>query len=278
MRSVGIEPGSPVDPAFMVSADEYYAFLERLARAVENPNTVSLRGGGAMRCGDYGAFGLAFKSAPNLRGSYERAWRYGRVLTSVSTYPVEPAPDGVYVHLNREGERRYGMRISNEATIAAIAAISREVSGKAFTPISVYFKHQAPEDISAHEVYFGCPVYFNTERDALLVSNQMLLVPNKRGDESIARFFDSHLDAEISKIQDEPSLEQRVRTFIARALSEGIPTITDVANQMGMSGRTLQRRLAEQGHTFQVLVMPLAANWQSACCSRPIIHWLKLPS
>ena len=254
LRSVGIDPNSSVDPSLMVPADAYYTFLERLAGEVANPSTVSLRGGGAMRCGDYGAFGLAFKSAPDLRGSYERAWRYGRVLTSVSTYPVEPAPDGVYVHLHREGERRLGMRISNEATIAAITAISREVSSKGFTPRSVYFKHEAPPDISAHAVYFGCPVYFKADKDALLVSNETLQVPNQLGDESIARFFDSHLDAEISKLNAERSFEHQVRSYISRSLSEGIPTITDVASHLGMSGRTLQRRLAEDGHTFQALV------------------------
>ena len=49
------------------------------------PTTLPLRAGAAMRCDDYGAFGLAWKSATNLRGSYERAERHARVLTSVST-------------------------------------------------------------------------------------------------------------------------------------------------------------------------------------------------
>ena len=254
MRSVGIDPTSPVDPSFMVSAADYYGFLERLAGEVANPYTVSLRGGGAMRCDDYGAFGLAFKSAPNLRGSYERSLRYGRVLTSVATYPLEPAPEGVYVHLKRDGERRLGMRISNEATIAAIAAISREVSTEAFTPITVFFKHEAPAEIAGHEAYFGCPVQFGTDRDALLVSTQTLMVPNQLGDETIARFFDTHLDAALSTLEDETTLDQQVRSQIARALSEGVPVISDVASQMGMSGRTLQRRLADHGYTFQTLV------------------------
>ena len=80
LRSVGIEPGSPVDPAVMISDVDYYAFLERAARADPAGLTLPLRTGASMRCDDYGAFGLAFKSALNLRGSYQRAERYARAL------------------------------------------------------------------------------------------------------------------------------------------------------------------------------------------------------
>ncbi|MEZ5592792.1 MAG: helix-turn-helix transcriptional regulator [Gammaproteobacteria bacterium] len=37
-------------------------------------------------------------------------------------------------------------------------------------------------------------------------------------------------------------------------MSEGIPTISDVAGHFGMSGRTLQRRLANRGYSYQTLV------------------------
>lgn len=254
LRSIGVDPAGPIDPALMVSAEEYYAFLERLAAVDSDPTTLSLRAGAAMRCSDYGAFGLAFKSAVTLIGSYERAARYARVLTSVATYTHEQSDAGMYVHVNREGERRLGMRISNEATIAAITAISREVSTVDFSPLAVYFKHPAPSGITDHEAYFGCPVYFDAGKDALLVATGSLEAPNKVGDESIARFFDTHLDAAIAKFEDEAALDKQVCNQLARSLSEGVPAISDVASQLGMSGRTLQRRLAEHGHTFQALV------------------------
>ncbi len=254
LRSIGIEPGAPVDPALMVSDTEYYAFLERIAGADGNPTTLSLRAGGAMRCSDYGAFGLAYKSATTLHGSYDRAARYARVLTSVSTYTHEQVDAGMYVDLNRDGERRLGLRISNEATIAAIAAISREVSSKHFNPLSVYFKHAAPDQTDDHEAYFGCPVHFDATRDALLVSYDALKTPNKVGDESIANFFDTHLEAELAKFEDDTALDRRVRIQVSKSLSEGVPAISAVAGELGMSGRTLQRRLAEQGYSFQALV------------------------
>lgn len=254
LRSVGIDPDSPVDPSLMVEDTEYYAFLESIAAADRQATTLPLRVGASMRCDDYGAFGLAWKSAPDLRGSYRRAERYARVLTSVSTYEVEPRGDGAFMHLHRAGERRLGLRLSNEATIASMMSISQQASTEEFRPIAIYFKHPAPESVAGHTQHFGCPVHFASSRDALYVSKETLETPNKLGDESISSFFDTHLETEISKLDDHSSLERRVRNRISRSLSEGVPAISDVARYLAMSGRTLQRRLSERGYSYQHLV------------------------
>jgi len=254
LRTLGLERGGPVDPAHMIEDTEYYNFLERIAAVDTNPTTVPLRAGAAMRCDDYGAFGLAWKSATTLRGSYDRAQRYALVLTSVSMYEVEPTFNGAFMHLHREGERRLGLRLSNEATLASIASISHEVASSPFRALAVHIKHPAPDSTRAHEAYFGCPVHFDSDRDAVLVSKRMLDTPNKLGDARIASFFDTHLDAELSNLDHEVSLERQVRDLVTTSLSEGVPLLSDVAQRLAMSGRTLQRRLAEQGSSFQALV------------------------
>jgi AraC-like DNA-binding protein len=238
----------------MLSAAEYYAFLERVAQADPLGVTIPLRAGAAMRCDDYGAFGLAWKSALTLRGSYNRAERYARVLTSVSTYEIEPTADGAFMHLYRSGERCLGMRLSNEATVASIASISQQVAVALFRPLAVYFKHAAPATIEHHEAHFGCPVHFGTERDVLLVSTETLRMPDKLGDPGLSRFFETHLEAEVEAFGDAVPLDRHVRDHVAPYLSEGDPAISEVARHLGMSARTLQRRLAEQGLAYQTLV------------------------
>ncbi len=254
LESVGLDPDGMVDPSLMVPDTDYYALLETIAHSDPNATDLPLRVGATMRCDDYGAFGLAWKSALNLRGSYERAERYARVLTSVSTYQVRDAEEGVYMHLHREGERRLGLRLSNEATIASIAAISEEVSTARFQPRAIYFRHRAPRSTVAHERHFGCPIHFGADMDALLVSTALLQTPNRIGDRSISKFFDTHLEEELSKYDDSASLERRVRIQVSQALSQGIPKISDVAGCLGLSGRTLQRRLSDRGYSFQILV------------------------
>ena len=251
---VGVDPDAPIDPKRMILDSDYYGLCERVVHEDAHGVSLPLRVGASMRCDDYGAFGLAWKSAVDLRGSYQRAERYGRVLTSVSAYEVRAESGRMFMMLHRDGERRLGLRLSNEQTIVAITEISREVSGQRFSPDAVYFRHPSPGDIAAHEAYFGCPVHYSADRDALEVSEETLSAPNRLGDQSISDFFDAHLEKELATFADDEGLDRRVRIQISQALSEGVPTVADVADRLGLSGRTLQRRLAEQGHAFQDLV------------------------
>jgi AraC-like DNA-binding protein len=255
LQSIGIDPDGPIDPKLMVSDVDYYDIFATAARNDPTGLDLPLRVGATMRCEDYGAFGLAWKSALNLLGSYERAERYARVLTNVATYQVRKTEQGVLMQLHRDGDRgSLGLRLSNEATIASIAAISEEVSTSRFQASAVYFRHAAPAKIAAHTEHFSCPVHFDTDMDAILVAHDLARIPNKVGDPAIVRFFDRQLASEVSKLDDDASLEHRVRMQVSRALSQGIPTLSEIATQFGMSARTLQRRLSDRGNSFQSVV------------------------
>jgi AraC-like DNA-binding protein len=254
LNAVGISPEKPVDPSFMLSSTDYYAAFRKLAKADRHGWSLPLRAGASMRCADYGAFGLAWKSANNIKGSFERAERYARLLTNVASYQIETTRSGAFMHLHRQGERHLGMRLSNEATIASIHAISREVATKDFHPLEVHFKHSAPAVVADHQRYFECPVFFDSDRDALLVSVDTLNTPNFLGDESLSQFFDTHLEGELSKLTDDNSVEQRIKIYVSRNLSEGIPPVSAIAEHLCMSSRTLQRRLADSGQTYQRLL------------------------
>ena len=111
-----------------------------------------------MRCDDYGAFGLAWKTAPTLRDSFRRAQRYWRVLTSVAEFKVRPEGGGAWFLLHRAGARRLGLRLSNEATLASALTIMREVAPGTVQPVEVHLRHPAPGDVRAYAAWYGCPV------------------------------------------------------------------------------------------------------------------------
>ena len=254
VEGLGLAPDGPIDPAQMVSSSDYYDFFAALADRDPEGLALPLRIGAAMRSDEYGAFGLAWKSAPSLRGSYARSERYGHVLGSAETYSLEHSADGLFFSLEKDGDGRPGMVLSNEASMAAVDAISKEVSTVSFMPLAVYFKHAPRGDASVYEAHFGCPVRFQSGRDALLVSEDSIDAPNKLGDETIAKFFDRHLDQELAALTPDNGLEHEVRRAVANVLSEGVPTLSLIASEMGMGARTLQRRLSDQGHSFQGLV------------------------
>lgn len=252
LASVGLDADAPWDPKAMIAADAYYAMLERLAEQVD-VTAFPLKVGASMRCDEYGALGLAWKAAPTLMASFSRIERYARLWTSVVEYELRSTDRGTLFILHRAGVRRLGLRLSNEATLASAVSISRQVCPVGFAPLEVHIQHRAPKTRDHHEAYFGCPVYFGAELDALLLSPQSLAQPNKLGDEGISRYLVSHLDAELSKISDETSIVTQTKDAIAQSLNEGMPKVADIARGLGLSARSLHRRLSDHGMSFQTL-------------------------
>ncbi|MEP0521901.1 MAG: AraC family transcriptional regulator [Hyphomicrobiales bacterium] len=252
LASIGLDADGEWNPKFMITDTAYYEMIEQIA-ATSDATALGLRAGESMRCDDYGALGLAWKAAPDVMGSLSRVARYARLWTSVVEYELRPHKLGILFILHREGSRRLGMRLSNEATLASAVSLARQESHATFAPMEVLIKHSAPKDTSAHETYFGCPVRFDAELDALMLSNDALAKPNLLGDKGITQFLLSHLDAELSEIRSNTTIEAKTKDAIARALSDGLPKMADIAHGLGLSARSYHRRLAEHGLSFQTL-------------------------
>ncbi|GGY52880.1 AraC family transcriptional regulator [Parvularcula lutaonensis] len=254
VRRLGLDPEGPIDPARMVPSADYYRFFAALAERDPDGLRLPFRIGASMRCDEYGAFGLAWKSAPDLKGSLTRAERYARVLSTVEVYTLDKTDAGALFVLDKKGDNSPGMVLSNEASMASVLEIIRQVATSPFTPCALYLKHEPRGPTSVYEYHFGCPVHFEADRNAFEISDEALDTSNKLGDATIARFFDRHLDSELAALADDAGLEKRVKIAVGQALSEGVPTISGVAKSLAMSARTLQRRLAEKDISFQALV------------------------
>lgn len=252
LAAVGINPEGPWDAKDMIPDDDYYAMLESIAKQTD-VTELPLRTGESMRLDEYGALGLAFKAATTLGASYARIERYARLWTSVVDYDLRAHPEGTLFILRRQGERRLGLRLSNEATLASAVSIARQVSPAPVRPLKVFIQHRAPKSVAAHAAWFGCPVRFDADLDAILYSKQTLAQPNLLGDEGISRYLISHLDAELSEIRQEVTVVDQAKDAIAQALSEGSPNMAQIASGLGLSARSFHRRLSEQGMSFKTL-------------------------
>ncbi|QEY32715.1 AraC family transcriptional regulator [Synechococcus sp. RSCCF101] len=238
----------------MIPDGVFFDLLERVAEREPAGRSIPMQVGASMRCDDYGAFGLAFKSALDLAGSYRRVERYGRVVTSIANFRLLEDREPALFEVMPGSPDRPGLRLTNELALAAAVALSREVADEAFAPLAVHLSQEAPEDSEPFHAHFACPIQYDAGRDALVVSSRQLERANRLGDAAICRFFDGHLDGALQALPDASELIQRLREAISRALSGGPPRLTEIARGLTMSPRTLQRRLAEADVLFQALV------------------------
>jgi AraC-like DNA-binding protein len=114
----------------------------------------------------------------------------------------------------------------------------------------VSFTH-CPNDPAEYEQAFGCPVRVNAGWNGFALAEEVWDLPMRRRDPSLVRLLEPHADVAVSGATTPMALRERVRRAQARGLTAGDASVGTVARVLALSARTLQRRLADEGTSYQ---------------------------
>ncbi|MEM6630653.1 MAG: AraC family transcriptional regulator ligand-binding domain-containing protein [Bacteroidota bacterium] len=241
-----------MDTIQAVPADIFFELHEQLDQRL-GPG-FAVRVGQQMKMDDYGVLGLSWKTCSKAAEIFERCERYFQLLSNTYVFKVEKEKEVSKIHLMRDTYRR-GVELSNEATFSATVVVLQAMTETEISPISVSFKHAAPTDLMSHHEGFKCPVYFNQPHYEMVYTASDLDMRTAKADKSINKFLLERVEEETKGLAISPiKIASDVEDLIIDALPSGIPSINQIGEHMGMSSRTLTRRLADSGVTFRELV------------------------
>ncbi|WP_299628094.1 AraC family transcriptional regulator [uncultured Tateyamaria sp.] len=200
---------------------------------------------------DLGVLGLAIKTAPTLRTSLQRVERYYRLVTDTAIYHLDETGSPAFLAIEGQTAHHPVLAFRNETAMAGFAVNMKRIVGGELTFEFVSFRHSCRSHADRYAEYFGCPVRFDSERDAIAFDPAVLDLPNRLGDQAVSDFLTAHLETEISSLADTPSLASTLVRRLTPALSNGLPQAAKIARDIGLSERTLYRRLADEGLTFR---------------------------
>jgi AraC-like DNA-binding protein len=235
-----------------VPADHFFELHEKVDQAI-GPG-FSVRVGQQMEIEDYGVLGLSWRTCSKAGEIFERSERYFRLLSNTYVFKVEKDHDISKIYLFREGYRR-GVELSNEATFSAIVVVLKAMTDVEIAPVGVSFKHDPPKDMKSYNLAFKCPILFNQSHNYISYKTADLEIRTAKADTSINKFLVERVEEETKGINVSPNkIVADVEKIIMDALPSGIPSIDQVGDYVGMSNRTLTRRLSESGTTFRNLI------------------------
>lgn len=235
-----------------VPADHFFELHEHLDRTL-GPG-FSVRVGQEMKMDDYGVLGLSWKTCSKAGEIFERCERYFMLLSNTYVFKVEKEQEISKIHLLRDGYRR-GVELSNEATFSATVVVLQAMTETDIAPVSVSFKHGPPKAMKSYNDAFRCPILFNQPHNYMAYTTIDLETRTAKADASINKFLLERVAEETNGIEVSPNrIAHELEDLIKDALPSGIPGISQLCEHMGMSKRTLSRRLAEHGTTFRELV------------------------
>jgi AraC-like DNA-binding protein len=218
-------------------------------------------------------------SSETLDDAIQRAARYSTIVNEgVAVRYVQR--DDIVIGVDYVGVARHSDRHQIEFWMTGLVRSCRELSGRHLLPLGVRFAHHRHGDWSELTAYFGCEVEFDAGVDQATFPGSIKDLAVVGSDPYLNNLLIASCeDALAQRTIRSGSLRSDIENAIAPLLPHGKVTVAEIARRLGLSQRTLARRLAAEGLTFGKILDEMRADLaqrhvRSSAYSISQIAWL----
>jgi AraC-like DNA-binding protein len=258
LSRVGLTMSQIDDPEQRISAHSQIAFLEAAAEEL-NDDFLGLSLAEEFDCRDLGLLYYVMASSDTLGDALKRASRYSRVTNEAIALQYREAREPA-LRLSYLGIPRHADRHQVEFSIIAVVRMSR-LTGRRLIPKHVSLVHLRSKGISKFARFLGNNIEFGSSVDEIVFptgsADWALVGADRRLNKILVKVCEESLSARKSNAS---ALRTTVENSISPLLPHGQARAGVVAKKLGMSQRTLARKLAEEGVTFAQILQQLKAS------------------
>ncbi len=197
------------------------------------------------------ALGYAVFASTTLRDALHRLLRYSHLVSDAGELELETSRSKARLKfVIRPGDVPSAEAL--DGVMSLIVRTCRTLTDRSFSLLAVEQRRPEPLDPGPYDRFFRCPVSFGTRFDALTFDAEVLDRRLPTANPELARHNDDLVRRYLADMR-EGTIVDRVRRALAEHLS-GDASPVKLATALGMSSRSLQRRLKEHGTSYaQVL-------------------------
>ena len=253
LRGTGILLQQLEDAEARMTLQQELTFYRNTLELTGDP-AIGLKLGEPFTTQRYGLFGYAMLSAATFRHALILAENFGRLTFTYFTLKFgvsgkrawfsmsEPPPieqELVDLYLDRD--------------LSAAKVDFSEILGEPFPLEGVCLTHDGHGRQQAYRNHFGCEIHFNQGDGKFLFNSAILDNPLPQSDPDSNRHLQQQCQMLIAKLTTQGQLVDNVRMLVL-ARPGFFPDIDYIAEKLGMSTRTLRRRLKEEGSSYRELL------------------------
>ncbi|MFA5120437.1 AraC family transcriptional regulator [Zavarzinia sp.] len=256
LAGAGLAPDVLDDTRRLIAATDELAVIAAVLDDLGDPPGFGLEVGRRYRVAAYGVWGFALLASPTLRGALLLGLEYQDLtfsLMAIDVVSVEAEDAVVFDDRTVPAALR---RFMIERDIAACRQIVTDLWGAPLPCRSASFRFPAPADPAAYAAALECPVVFDAAQNALHYDHQVLDRPLPQANPAVAALHIEACHARLRQIRGEDEFVEKVAA-VALADPGHFPPLDAVAEKLGLSERTLRRKLADSGLGYRDLIARL---------------------
>jgi AraC-like DNA-binding protein len=230
----------------------YCSLWARIAEVSRDPDC-GLALARTQAIGTMGVLEYVAISASTVREGCERLARYGRLLHDggIHEFRVERRGACLAYHMGVVPPTRAQI----DWSFAYILWRARAGTGLPIEPLEFRVHYPRPASTEALASVFRCPIVFDQSAVELWLPIEVLEQRLERADPQLAALMTGFAERELARLPSGgPFLSRLHQAITSRLGNGGQPRLSDVAQAMSMSTRSLQRWLGEEGMSFTAVV------------------------
>jgi len=251
LKQVGLRKIDLANPEYRLPLASVLWLIEHAASLVGDPS-YGLRLGASREPSERGLLGFLALNSPTLMDAMTNIQRYYKVVREGSEFEIERGGAEVAFRVTDLALR--GLRQNSDFVAATVVRGCRDLTRQAISPIRAEFIGEEPSAKVEYADILGCPVKFGAEWDALVYSEETTRLPVQGADTKLLQILELTCQKIIGPTPEMQDLVREVRRLIVEGLPKGSANIDAIADELNISNKTLERRLAERGQSFSALL------------------------
>lgn len=235
-----------------ISRDEFAELLNRIDQLSDKP----LQGHEIARyitAAHLGVLGYVLLACPNLGAALMRLERYAKLVDRGFFMQVGMSGDILNISWPLPPDETYKPLFA-EVGVGVFVEFARNLTGVNQSVEAVYFMHDSIGDPQQYREFYGVMPHFGHAKVGLDIKASNLGLPLRQPDENLLSILEQQAQLALKEIPSDDQFLLKVHSVIISMSQHGLPTLEDVASQLNISGRTLQRRLTDHGYGFKDLI------------------------
>jgi len=251
LRRAGLPTALFDQEKILVSTEELFALYRGLGQASPDP-AIGIKLGTEPRVERYDPIAMAAVSARSFRDALQRLARYKQLVCPEELHVAERG-DECRVQFRWLLAQETEPPLLVDVCFARVVDIARRGTGGPVTPKRLELRG-ASGNREMYEAHFGCPAQLDARQNTIVFAKADLDRPFLTHNADLFATVAPQLEAELSQALASKAIGEQVKGILKPLLAGRRPGIEDIARELRLSARTLQRRLAEDGATFQQLM------------------------
>lgn len=256
-RAAEVDPGIVDRPNSRVPAS-YMERLWPLGERLTGDADVGLHSAESYNPGALSIVGYVILSCRTAREALDRLTRYAPLLneglrvdvidddrTTTVRFITAPELDS-FLH-------RDARHVMETLAAGTTVTLQRLATGPVM-PIDVTFRHPQPASIAEHTRILGSSIRFSHAADTVVYTRASLETPFISADPALLEVFEGDARAKLSALASRGGVSGRVLTVLAKRLKGAVPPLSEIASELAMSERSIQRSLNEEATSYRQLV------------------------